>query len=875
MSREILSSRGLLSNREVLDLMAAAKITLVLRGAAAGAMLVSSQLLKHDSLRRIVFKGSQARSIDSEVPHALSRSTNLNMLRQGVIREGKKEQRKITPKNGAAWCLELTGTVMYTEAYWNRPRLLLSIHKNFDREGNSRDGKLLRYPCQPGDEWRAVGAKEQNIVLASSTEVILLSLELVKVSSIPTGNVLVTCIEASRQEIFLGGLDGHVYKLTEAYFQRLTGGFFSFVRRRTLVLQLCYDEERHLLYSRSEKKITAIDLHSCREVGEVVVTDAISITPLSRVAASSDKVLVAVLCNGNQVYVSSDFRIVETVAWRSDGFICTGYPQIIAKDGYYSAGALFLASTSRLVVRYQGASFQVDEEVLAFADILPPVDELRMASASFLKDLDLGQVAAARALWSLPEVHTQHLLSARRAVLLTSQAAIVIVIKRPVDLLQEILASSKPALWNVRQFFDFFGRIETSSMYFMLAAGFEHQESRRASELLLLSDSSLLRARHAAWQGALLRVSRLVFSVWRFNTGSIPDALLAAMLELESFITTLDSLAIDKTFVTLVRKVVMVGRYLSVARLIKVDTNESFATFVCHESVFFAAAVKFMEENGNDRDVQDLRMSLNQPAFLFYQKLRTALESGVGEQSEERATLENLMERMLSTWDFPIDGTNGIDLVSLSSGQYGMVFYQTTTDRVLKVIKKTESRKLCEGIDISVPRCFGLLEDGPLNMGGEWDGRPKVPWDLRLRWLEELDSKTFFERPELLVKNNQVFGLEQELDLSKVVTDEARLLARMHFKGGFNGADIEFVVGGHAQVFCIDMGMVQYVGGPGDNDGDDEDFNADEFLSSFVSKFIPDTESSLWPFFREGYISEAAALGYDRFGRAVIDRVEE
>ncbi|XP_024515828.1 uncharacterized protein LOC9639921 isoform X2 [Selaginella moellendorffii] len=778
------------------------------------------------------------------------------------------------------------------------------------------DGKLLRYPCQPGDEWRAVGAKEQNIVLASSTEVILLSLELVKVSSIPTGNVLVTCIEASRQEIFLGGLDGHVYKLTEAYFQRLTGGFFSFVRRRTLVLQLCYDEERHLLYSRSEKKITAIDLHSCREVGEVVVTDAISITPLSRVAASSDKVLVAVLCNGNQVYVSSDFRIVETVAWRSDGFICTGYPQIIAKDGYYSAGALFLASTSRLVVRYQGASFQVDEEVLAFADILPPVDELRMASASFLKDLDLGQVAAARALWSLPEVHTQHLLSARRAVLLTSQAAIVIVIKRPVDLLQEILASSKPALWNVRQFFDFFGRIETSSMYFMLAAGFEHQESRRASELLLLSDSSLLRARHAAWQGALLRVSRLVFSVWRFNTGSIPDALLAAMLELESFITTLDSLAIDKTFVTLVRKVVMVGRYLSVARLIKVDTNESFATFVCHESVFFAAAVKFMEENGNDRDVQDLRMSLNQPAFLFYQKLRTALESGVGEQSEERATLENLMERMLSTWDFPIDGTNGIDLVSLSSGQYGMVFYQTTTDRVLKVIKKTvscsqeqaemeveflqESRKLCEGIDISVPRCFGLLEDGPLNMGGpcilqervtmddnleerlrslyfpgEWDGRPKVPWDLRLRWLEELDSKTFFERPELLVKNNQVFGLEQELDLSKVVTDEARLLARMHFKGGFNGADIEFVVGGHAQVFCIDMGMVQYVGGPGDNDGDDEDFNADEFLSSFVSKFIPDTESSLWPFFREGYISEAAALGYDRFGRAVIDRVEE
>ncbi|EFJ13941.1 hypothetical protein SELMODRAFT_424102 [Selaginella moellendorffii] len=649
------------------------------------------------------------------------------------------------------------------------------------------DGKLLRYPCQPGDEWRAVGAKEQNIVLASSTEVILLSLEL------HPGReffwvVLMVILQA----------DGSL--LPETYWW-------------ILLLR--------------------------QDVGEVVVTDAISITPLSRVAASSDKVLVAVLCNGNQVYVSSDFRIVETVAWRSDGFICTGYPQIIAKDGYYSAGVLFLASTSRLVVRYQGASFQVDEEVLAFADILPPVDELRMASASFLRDLDLGQVAAARALWSLPEVHTQHLLSARRAVLLTSQVAIVIVIKRPVDLLQEILASSKPALWNVRQFFDFFGRIETSSMYFMLAAGFEHQESRRASELLLLSDSSLLRARHAI-KACVFRMALQHRIHPRCLTGCNARA----------------------------------GK------------------------LYYNTAVKFMEENGNDRDVQDLWMSLSQPAFLFYQKLRTALESEVGEQSEERATLENLMERMLSTWDFPIDGnddyrarTNGIDLVSLSSGQYGMVFYQTTTDRVLKVIKKTvncsqeqaemeveflqESRKLCASDYLKM--VHSTLEERlrSLYFPGEWDGRPKVPWDLRLRWLEELDSKTFFERPELLVKNNQVFGLEQELDLSKVVTDEARLLARMHFKGGFNGADIEFVVGGHAQVFCIDMGMVQYVGGPGDNDGDDEDFNADEFLSSFVSKFIPDTESSLWPFFREGYISEAAALGYDRFGRAVIDRVEE
>ncbi|GAQ78122.1 hypothetical protein KFL_000080260 [Klebsormidium nitens] len=117
------------------------------------------------------------------------------------------------------------------------------------------------------------------------------------------------------------------------------------------------------------------------------------------------------------------------------------------------------------------------------------------------------------------------------------------------------------------------------------------------------------------------------------------------------------------------------------------------------------------------------------------------------------------------------------------------------------------------------------------------------------------EPKRFFNPLNFPLDANRLSQLEVGVPIAEIARDMGRLLSRIHFKAGFDGRDIEFVLGGHQSnplrkigFYCFDFNQLRTWK------------SAQDLVDSFLANdpYYPRPGHEYWDDFRTGYLLEAA-----------------
>ena len=124
---------------------------------------------------------------------------------------------------------------------------------------------------------------------------------------------------------------------------------------------------------------------------------------------------------------------------------------------------------------------------------------------------------------------------------------------------------------------------------------------------------------------------------------------------------------------------------------------------------------------------------------------------------------------------------------------------------------------------------------------------------------------------------NRTLGYDRTVEIATVLEhastaqimgEMGRMLARIHHVAGFDGRDIEFVLGGadHKKpcYFCIDFNQMRSHGG-----------DASALVDSFFANdpYYPRPGAKHWGGFADGYMGEAMAAGCTNLAQEFLQRV--
>ncbi|KAJ7534364.1 hypothetical protein O6H91_13G091000 [Diphasiastrum complanatum] len=143
--------------------------------------------------------------------------------------------------------------------------------------------------------------------------------------------------------------------------------------------------------------------------------------------------------------------------------------------GNLSIGVGAISGRTLRALRELVTGIGVEGRTLAIADVLPPPEQATAAEASVWDSgsndatPDPGELVRAKRLWARGDLATQHILSRRRAVVLSTMGVMEIVLNRPVDILQRLFETSVTRT-IIEDFFQRFGAGEAAAMCLLLAA---------------------------------------------------------------------------------------------------------------------------------------------------------------------------------------------------------------------------------------------------------------------------------------------------------------------------------------------------------------------------------------------------------------------
>lgn len=123
------------------------------------------------------------------------------------------------------------------------------------------------------------------------------------------------------------------------------------------------------------------------------------------------------------------------------------------------------------------------------------------------------------------------------------------------------------------------------------------------------------------------------------------------------------------------------------------------------------------------------------------------------------------------------------------------------------------------------------------------------------------EPKRFFNPLNFPIDAKRLSQLDVGVSVAQIAHDMGRMLARIHFRAGFDGRDIELVLGGHQSnplwkigFYCFDFNQLRTWNSP------------QELVDSFLANdpYYPRPGQEYWDNFRRGYLLEVADVEKDR-----------